>query len=182
MRAVPLLMLVACTGTIDGGTPTGDDEPPVDGAPPAPVDGSLQISFSTTTKGGQYAPLNCVVAWIELGGTFVRTLDRKAGVRARHLVDWFTRAGATDTDAVSGASRQNHATPVTLTWDLKDNGVEVADGMYTLRIEMTEDNATLATQNNQGSFTFQKGPNAQMQAGLTATGFTNVSIDFTPGS
>jgi hypothetical protein len=176
-------VLAACgAGTIEGGPPPGDDDDPAVDAPVEGTPASLRVSFSTTTKNGQYAPRNCVAVWVENNGAFVRTIDRKAAVRAQHLVAWRTLATAADMDAVSGASRTDHATPISLTWDLKDNGVEIADGTYTIRMEMTEDNATQASQNNEGTFTFVKGPAPQLQSGLSTTGFTNVTIDFTPGT
>jgi len=50
------------------------------------------------------------------------------------------------------------------------------------------DSAVAAASNDQGTFTFVKGPQPQMQTGLTGGGFTNVcgggyyrvTINFTP--
>ena len=47
-------------------------------------------------------------------------------------------------------------------------------------MEVSDTNATAAGQNNQGTFTFVKGAQPQMQTGLTNGGFSNVSINFTP--
>ena len=54
------------------------------------------------------------------------------------------------------------------------------NGTYTVRMEVADTNAITATANNQGTFTFIKGPNPQMQTGLSNGGFTNVSISYTP--
>jgi MYXO-CTERM domain-containing protein len=148
----------------------------------SPAFADLNVTYTSVTRNGQFAPRNVVSAWIETpAGAFVKTADRKSGVRTIHLVAWGTKAGAGDADAVTGATRLDHATPVTFTWNLRDRtGKVVADGMYTLRLEMAEDNSTTAGQNNQGTFTFVVGPTAQMQTGLANGGFTNVSIDFQP--
>lgn len=149
---------------------------------------SVRATFTTTTKPGQFAPQNCVAVWVEDGaGAFVKTIGRwsgaggPAGDRTIHLVAWKTLAGANDVDAVTGATRLDHAMALTVLWDMKNRaGAIVPDGTYKIRMEMTEDNATMATQNKQGTFTFVKGPNAQMQMGLSNNGFTNVSIDYSP--
>jgi hypothetical protein len=177
------LVLGACTvgevGGPGGPTPDAPVTTPGDDAPPA--GGTLQVTFTSTTQNAQYAPRNCVAVWIENNGTFVKTIDRHAQTRKQHLVAWTGAAGAADTDAVSGATRANHQTPITLTWDLEDRtNTVVPDGTYTIRMESTEQNANQAAQNNQGTFTFTKGPQPDMQTGLSNGGFTNVSITFTP--
>jgi len=144
---------------------------------------NLQVTFTTTPTagGGQYAPANVVAVWIENQGAFVKTIGRWADVRKQHLVSWTLAAGATDADAVSGATRPNNTAPLTVTWNLQNRlNTVVPDGTYTVRMELTDLNATQANQNNQGTFTFVKGPAPQMQTALTNGGFTNVSIQFTP--
>jgi hypothetical protein len=153
----------------------GPDAPPGGG-------GSLQLTVTTTTQNGQFAPRNCVAVWIEeANGTFVKTIDRWAQTRKQHLVAWNLKAGQNDADAVSGATRLDHATPLSITWNLLDrtNSI-IPDGTYTVRMESTELNATQAAQNNQGTFTFVKGPQPESQTALSNGGFTNVSIQFTP--
>jgi len=170
-------------GGIDasGGGGGGGDAPAADA--PAGGTSSLQVTFTTTPTpgGGQYAPNNVVAVWIENQGTFVKTIGRWADTRKQHLVAWTAKAGATDADAVSGATRANNTPPLTATWNLQNRlNAVVPDGTYTLRMELTDLNATTAGQNNQGTFTFVKGPAPQMQTALTNGGFTNVSIQFTP--
>lgn len=190
MRHLPIaavLVLQACTGQIDStNQPQQDAAPSTDGKPAtdAPMGGAgtLQVTATSSQGGGQYAPKNVVAIWIEgPGGTFVKTIDRWANARKQHLVAWTTAAGATDADAVSGATRANHATPLNATWDLKNKqGTVIPDGTYTVRMESTDLNASTAGQNHQGTFTFVKGPTAQMQTALSNGGFSNVSITFTP--
>jgi hypothetical protein len=111
----------------------------------------------------------------------VKTIDRWGTVRQQHLVAWTEKAGLGVADAVSGATRTSHATPLSITWNLLDRqNAVVADGTYTIRMEVADDNSVAPDQNNQGTFTFAKGAEPQSQTGLSNGGFTNVSIDFTP--
>lgn len=175
----------ACTvGEAGPGGPTPDA--PAGGGGDAPVGGgtpnTLRITATTTTNNAPYAPRNCAVVWIEdAAGTFIKTIDRQADVRRQHLVAWVGKAGGSDTDAITGATRVNHMTPLSIAWDLKDKaGVIVPDGTYTVRMESTEANAVDASENQQGTFTFVKGAAPQTQQGLSNGGFTNVSITYTP--
>lgn len=142
---------------------------------------TLSVTFTSSPNGGPYAPRNVVAVWIEgNGGTFVKTIGRWAAVRVGSLVAWNGKSGG-DADAVSGATRLDHATPLTVTWNLKDKlGAAVPDGTYTIRMEMADSNATTAGQNKQGTFTFVNGTAPQNQTGLTNGGFSNVTIDFKP--
>jgi MYXO-CTERM domain-containing protein len=142
----------------------------------------VTVTVTTTPNGGPYAPKNIVAIWVEnQAGTFVKTIDRFAGTRKSHLVAWIAKAGNNDVDAVSGATRQDHAQPLTMTWNLRDKlGALVPDGTYTVRMELADSNASQPAQNHQGTFTFVKGPTAQQQTALTNGGFLNVSIDFQP--
>lgn len=149
-------------------------------AAPAASAGSLSVRATTTPAGGNYAPRNVTAVWIEDStGAFVKTISRWANQRRQHLVAWQTAAGTADVDAISGATRQDHAAPLMITWDMKNRtGAEVPDGTYRVRMEVADRNSNMATQNNQGTFTFTKGP-----AGFTQTssngGFNNVTITYT---
>jgi len=150
---------------------------------PARADLSLTVKTNPTPT-TQFSPRNVVAVWIEgPGGAFVKTIDRWAGVRKPDLVAWLAKAGNNDADAVSGATRIDHATPLSITWNLRDrNNAIVPDGTYTIRMEVSESNTTVPTQNNQGTFTFVKGASPQNQTGLSNGGFTNVSINYAPVS
>lgn len=152
-------------------------------ASPALAQGTLTVTYTTQSHGGPYAPAHCIVVWIEdQGGGFVKTIDRWAGVRKQHLVAWTQKAGAADADAVSGATLSSHTQPLTKTWDLRNRqGQEIADGTYTIRMELADSNATQTAQNAQGTFTFMKSPAGFNQTGLSNGGFTNVSIVYAPG-
>ncbi len=144
--------------------------------------GTLTATFTTTPNGGQFAPNHVVAVWVEgPGATFVKTIGRWSATRTSSLIAWRTLAGVADVDAVSGATINSHAAPLTLTWDLKDrNATVIPDGTYTVRMELADSNASTAAQNHQGTFTFVKGATAQMQSALTNGGFTNVSLNFDP--
>ena len=144
--------------------------------------GSLTATFTTSPNGGPYAPNHVVAVWVEgPGGTFVKTIGRWSAVRTSSLVAWVAKAGAADADAVSGATIATHATPLTLTWDLKDrNNTVIPDGTYTLRMELADSNAAAPANNHQGTFTFVKSATVQMQSALTNGGFSNVSINIDP--
>ncbi len=156
-------------------------DPTPDPEPEAPT-GTLKITATSSTKPGLFAPNNVVAVWIESdAGAFVKTIDRWSGVRSQYLLAWNAKAGTGDVDSVSGASRLDHATPLSITWKLKDrNKQPIADGTYTIRMESAESNSVSETENNEGTFTFVKGADPQVQTGLASGGFTNVKIEFTP--
>ncbi len=200
--ALTLSLLAACTigensnpgggngdgmGDGDGNGDGGDGALPPDAAIPADaavVTGTLEITGTASPTGiGQYAPNHVLAVWLEgPGGTFVKTIDRQAQVRTAALVAWRAKAGNTDVDAVSGATRPSYGTPFTITSDLLDRAgaAEIPDGTYTVRMESSDLNAVTANQNNQGTFTFIKGPAPQAQTALTSDGFAAVSITYTP--
>lgn len=193
---MPDVRTFACLVFLLSGCLVGDPTPLDPGADPEPQDpnpnpqdpepagtAAVRITATTTTKAGQqYAPRNVVAVWIEdAQGQFVKTIDRWSSARTQHLIEWNTAAGVGDVDGVSGASRSDHATPLSIEWKLKGADQQlVADGTYTIRMESTESNATSAADCNEATFTFVKGPAAQSQTALSNGGFTNVSIEFTP--
>lgn len=144
--------------------------------------GAVSITFtSSQAPASNYAPNNVLAVWIEgPGGTFVKTIDRQALARVQYLVAWRAKSGANDQDAVTGATRVGYAAQ-TVKWNLQDKtGQVVPDGTYTIRMELAQSNASAAGSNNQGTFTFVKGPNPQVQNGLANGGFSQVSINYDP--
>jgi uncharacterized protein (TIGR03382 family) len=145
----------------------------------------VKVTFTRTpAPATTYAPANAVAVWIQdQAGAFVKTVGQWVDIRQQHLVAWQQAAGLNDTDADSGASRLDLVGPLTVIWNLRDRqGNVVPDGTYTIRLELAQDNSTQPGQNNQGTFTFIKGPAPQMQTGLTNGGFINVSIEFDPNA
>ena len=154
----------------------GPDASPVPLVDARPASETMMLTFTTQPVGidSTYAPTNIVATWVENNaGTFIETIDRQAAVRTNSLIAWRTQSGANDTDAVTGATRLNHATPISVFWTLPSN---LPDGTYTIRIETCDTNASLARENAQGTFTFVKNGVASSQSGLTATGYSAVSI------
>lgn len=156
-------------------------------APDVEAKGSVRITFTTTPVPGTYSPNNVVAAWIQSGGgAHQRTVGVWSAVRTQYLLAYRAAAGVNDAnnlpaDAVSGASRLNHQGSLTVLWNLRDKaGNIVPDGTYTIRLELAESNSTTLAQNNEGTFTFVKGPNPQVQSNLANGGFTNVTIDYDP--
>jgi len=175
MSPIRAIVLVVAAWILGGATPRVEAR------------GSVKVTFTTTpvpAPNNTYSPSNAVAVWVQsAGGTFVKTIGQWVAIRQSSLVAWQVAAGPTDADAVSGASRTAHTQPLTVVWNLRDRqGNVVPDGTYTIRLELAESNATTAGQNNQGTFTFVKGPTAQTQTALTNGGYTNVSIEFNPNA
>jgi len=112
--------------------------------------GTLTVTFTSVDLRGRYAPRNIGAVWIESGsGTFVKTLERWASIRANDLRTWNSKSGgwssffgigatADELDAVSRATLRSHETH-TLTWDMVDNnGQVVPDGAYKVGIDVAD--------------------------------------------
>jgi hypothetical protein len=148
----------------------------------AQTQGSLSVTASTSTAGGGYAPKNIVAIWIEdAQGNWVKTLLAYAQTRKTHLNTWeaaTTAAGSVynTVDAITGATKTSHGTR-TCTWDGTDvNGTLVADGTYTVWMELTDKNST----GNYSHFTFTKGPAAESQTPANVPSFSSISINWVP--
>lgn len=141
----------AGTGTSSGMAGSGATAMAGAGATTGDHAGTLMISFKSVTQNGQYAPLNIGAVWIETSsGTFVKTVERWAGIRATLLTRWNTASGgwgslfgggnkADMMDAVSKATLRGYSTHTDM-WDMKDTtGKIVPDGKYQVVIEATED-------------------------------------------
>jgi len=143
----------------------------------AQTTGKLEVSLTTSSTGGNYAPRNIFAIWIEdASGNFVKTLLAYADKRIQHLNTWETTTNLKGTmynrtDAVTGATMNNHGKR-TCTWNGTDYNMNpVADGKYFVCMELTDKNAT----GNNAKFAFTKG------AGISVTpanvpGFSAVNI------
>lgn len=147
----------------------------------AQTNGTLSVSVTTSSAGGNYAPRNIVAIWIEdSSGKFVKTLLAYANNRKTHLNIWensTTTAGSAFNiaDAISGATLSSHGTR-TCQWNGKDyTGKLMADGDYKVRMELTDKNSS----GNIASFTFAKGPNAQTLTPANVASFSSVSLSWT---
>lgn len=133
----------------------------------------LTVTFQTTQAGGVFAPRNVVAVWIETSqGAFVKTIGRWAARRAGDLSVWSSASG-TDSDAVMGATRSNHASTLSVVWDLTNKGGQgVADATYKIRMDLADGSQANTT------FTFDKNGVASTQS-LSSTNFTQVSVVYT---
>ncbi|MBK8806513.1 MAG: DUF2271 domain-containing protein [Bacteroidales bacterium] len=146
--------------------------------------GTLTVTVTTSTAGGNYSPRNIVAIWIaNSSGGFVKTLTAytQNNNYKRYLSNWSSQTSAAGSqynivDAVTGATRNPYGT-YTTTWNATDfNKTLVADGTYNVRMELTDKNAT----GNYSSFTFTKGPNAQTVKPNNVNSFSNITITWTP--
>jgi len=147
----------------------------------AQTKGTLSISVTTSSTGGNYAPRNVLAIWVEdSSGKFVKTLIAYADKRKTHLNTWessTTAAGSVynSVDAITGATKSSHATR-TCSWDGTDyNKKIVPDGDYKIRMELTDKNAT----GNTASFPFTKGPVPQKITPKDVPSFSSVTITWT---
>ncbi len=148
-------------------------------APAVATTGTLEVKATTVTFNGDHAPKNYLAIWIvNSSGTYVKTLMAYyGGSHVSDLTNWFAANSVKDkTDAISGATLTSHAQR-TATWNgTNKTGVQQDDGIYTVKLEMTENEGTgkLAT------FQFAKGTTAQTLTPANVTGFSGISIKWTP--
>lgn len=139
--------------------------------------GKLTVEFKSATAGGKYSPRNVVAVWVEdENGEFVKTLLAYADRRITHLNNWESTTDKKGvkydrTDAITGATKSSHETRSCL-WDGTDyNKNVVADGNYSLCMELTDKNST----GNYSSFSFIKGETNKVEPGDVPS-FLNISI------
>jgi len=140
------------------------------GAGPATA-GTLMIDFMSVGNNGEYAPRNVGAVWVEKAdGTFVKTIERWASIRAVHLTRWNDASGGwpaagfffataesspDQVDAVTANTLRPHMQH-TLTWNMHDqNAMVIPDGAYKLVIEVTESERKASVS---AEIDFEKGP------------------------
>lgn len=146
--------------------------------------GTLTVTTTTSSAGGNYSPRNVVAIWIEdEQGNFVKTLMAYAEARITHLNNWESSTSAAGSiynvvDAITGATRNNHEVR-TSTWNGTDiNGQIVADGIYRVQMELTDKNST----GNNSSFVFTKGGDPENLTPSNVPSFSNISIVWDPST
>ena len=146
----------------------------------AQTTGNLSVSLATSSAGGNYAPRNVFVIWIEdASGNFVKTLSAYADKRIQYLYKWSASTKAKNSqysrvDAVTGATFSSHGTRAGK-WNGTDyNNKLVADGTYYVCMELTDKHA----QGNYSKFAFTKGADNKVTP-ANATGFSTISIQWT---
>jgi hypothetical protein len=140
----------------------------------------LAVTFTTTSPGGdlRFDPQHVQAVWVENAtGAFVRTIGRWGVVEQTHLTQWMAADG-TYLDGWTGATPKAYQQH-TATWDLKDRaGVEVPDGLYYLRFELTNQNAA-QNQFNRATVAFLKDGVPKSQFVGSQGGFLNITLDYT---
>ena len=152
--------------------------------------GTLTFSYTPTSHTCYTASKNVLAIWIQSSlGTFVKTRMRRAGGgTADHLPTWATNSGGSSSNclgascnvvsAATGATLTNF-TVKNITWDGTDvNGVIVPDGTYKITIQSTWNHGSTGTATR--SFTFTKGPNADIQTPTADANFTTISLAWNP--
>jgi hypothetical protein len=146
----------------------------------AQTTGTLSVSVATSSAGGNYAPRNVFVIWIEnASGNIVKTLTANAEKRIQYLYKWSASTSAKSTqynrvDAVTGATLSSHGTRTGIWNGTNYNKSLVPDGTYYVCFELTDKHA----QGNYSRFAFTKGADNKVTPANT-TGFSNISIQWT---
>ena len=149
----------------------------------------VSVTLTTSpTPNEDYAPRNVVAVWVENdAGAFVKTLLRYGVKRAEYLIAWESVAADRsqidgDPDVITGATRSGHG-PLTVTWNLVDwMGNPVDDGIYTIRMELTDHNSSSMSENNEGSVTVNVDGVPSQETGMQSGGFSNISVTYQPES
>jgi len=144
----------------------------------ASTPGTLNVTVTTSaTSGAQYSPRNVEAIWVEnSSGVFVKSLLVYAQARISELTNWNNSSSGNKVDAVTGATQSSHGVR-TCSWNGTNvSGVVVADGTYTLKMELTDKNGT----GNLGTFTFVKGTTTQTQTPASVPSFSAITIKWTP--
>lgn len=154
--------------------------------------GQLSFSFNALSHTSYSGTKSVMAVWIQTStGAFVKTGLRNVGNGTKdHLQTWALNSGGSATNALSASCNVVSATTgATFTsfgthsvvWDGTDvNGVIVADGTYKITIEETWNHGTSNTVVR--SFTFQKGPNSDIQSPTTDANFDGISLNWTATS
>ena len=156
----------------------------------AQTQGTLSFSFTQTAHTSYTGSKNVLAVWIQSStGTFIKTRLRYAGGgTSDHLPTWAVNSGGTASNcmatscnkvgATTGATLTSFSTR-TFTWDGTDaSGNLVADGTYKVTIESCWNHGTSAKATK--SFTFTKGPAADVQSPADDANFTGVSLAWNP--
>jgi len=137
--------------------------------------GSLSVAFTTTSASGQYNPANVVAVWIKnSGGVFVKSLLVYAAQRKADLTSWSSNTSKNTTDAITGATQNSHAARSCAWNGTNTSGTVVANGSYTVCMEINDGNRKYY------EYTIAKGATAATQSPANATGFSGISLKWTP--
>lgn len=139
----------------------------------------LDISFTTSSPRGdlKYDPSHIHALWAEDStGKFIKTIGRWGVVEHGNLAQWMAADG-THLDGWTGATPKAYQS-YRVTWDMTDrSGVEVPDGRYRLRFELTNHNADQG-QFHRTSILFDKNGVARTQSFGSRNGYYNISVNY----
>ncbi len=140
----------------------------------------LAVTFTTTSPGGdlRFDPQHVHAVWAETAtGAFVKTIGRWGVVEHRHLTQW-AAADGTHLDGWTGATPKAYQQHTAL-WDLKGrNGMEVPNGVYYLRFELTNHNAA-QNQFCRATVAFVKDGVPRSQFLGSQGGYLNITLEYT---
>lgn len=150
-------------------------------APRTATRGTLVVTLKTASYGGKFAEKNIGAIWItDAQDRFVKTLELWADKRKRHLVKWNAASQGNVVDAVTGATSRMHVTH-TAKWNCTDvNGATVADGVYRVYVEFTEDNSSSGAPPGKWFVAeFTKGPSNQTVTPPDQPYFKGIRLTYT---
>ncbi|MFM7007413.1 MAG: DUF2271 domain-containing protein [Flavobacteriales bacterium] len=152
--------------------------------------GTLTLTFTQTPHTSYTGNKNVMAVWIQTStGTFVKTRKRNAGGgTSDHLPIWAVNSGGNANNCMSGSCNTVGATTgatlnsfgsVSVSWDGTDvSGNLVADGTYKITVESCWNHGNTAKASR--SYTFTKGPNADVQTPTDDANFTGISLAWNP--
>jgi hypothetical protein len=156
----------------------------------AQTQGTLTLTFTQTPHTSYTGNKNVMAIWIQTSsGTFVKTRKRNAGGgTSDHLPIWAVNSGGNANNCMSGSCNTVGATTgatlnnfgtINVSWDGTDaSGNLVADGTYKITVESCWNHGNTAKASR--SFTFTKGPNADIQTPTNDANFTGIALAWNP--
>lgn len=137
---------------------------------------TLQVTVTTATAGGSYAPRNIGAIWVEdSAGKFIKSLKVWARTRISYLTRWQSTSAGNTVDATTSATLSTHQAH-TVTWNCTDvNRNVVPDGSYRILFEMTEKNGAGPNL----TLNFTKGATSQTITPADAANFKSMQLIYT---
>jgi hypothetical protein len=160
----------------------------------AQTNGQLTVTTTTSSAGGQYANKNCFAIWVQnSAGVLINTMmyytnngdnsGADLSVWYGLIGSWANRNVKKNVDGISGATQASHGTR-TCYWGKTVNLSTVPDGVYTVKLELTDaaGAAAGATGHKLVTYTFTKGRanSTGTISGAAQTCFSNTSVTWTP--
>ena len=156
----------------------------------AQTQGTLTLAFTQTPHTSYTGNKNVMAVWIQTSsGAFVKTRKRNAGGgTSDHLPIWAVNSGGNANNCMSGACNTVGATTgatlnsfgtINVSWDGTDaSGNLVPDGTYKITVESCWNHGNTAKASR--SYTFTKGPNADIQNPTDDANFTGIALAWNP--